>query len=192
MQLKDGLLLLVIFFSFYVEAQISTELEKKNGFRNIELSDRVDYYTYGSNLKMFKKLDSIAANPFEGASNFNYKYVKPDHEKIGNSKIIGIYVKTLEKKIYQISVFVKRDDNLFSTLKNAYGSPIAEIGFNDPEAKIKLMSWTGGDVNCKFYSIENLPYQELRYYSFKLSEEAESDMKNKVSEKNKLKALKEF
>ena len=110
-------------------SQQQTELEKRNGFKDIKLGMLIDSLAGTKFVKDFKEKNEFDAKLYD-VENSNY-------QKIGEVAISHIQVKTYKNLIYEIKVIVDKDTRVMKALESIYGK--AEY-----DMKGETYVWKGG------------------------------------------------
>lgn len=192
---KCLLLIIFILISTFSVSQDSKELKEKYGFRNIKLNSNVENYVDENGYYEFVKRDSTNEYVFQGLTEYDYVYAGTDNNQIGNIDIIRIYVKTVDKLIYEIFIAIKPDLEIFDMMQLAYGKPCARNGFDKPSDTSMFKLFCAEEITCRISGTKGDNYFELKYYSRELEKKAEEYLKQQRELEMKLKqknALKEF
>ncbi len=143
-----------------------SELDKRNGFKDIKLNTSVFDYT---GLE-YKK--DIKDDLFPEAKIF--VPVKGNYENIGSLKIYSLEVKTYRDSVFQIVVVTDKDPNLYKGLKAAFGEP-------EYHYRAGFYHWT-----TKRLRLSYTPYQkdkiEMKYESFLMRNKLKEDKQQVVEE----------
>lgn len=142
-----------------------TELDRRNGFKDI---------------KMASPIDSIKGATFKKDSKHNghpikiYTIEHPDYATIGEVKINQIEAKTYKGFIYQLIVITEKDSRLMKGLESALGKPIYNV-------RDESYNWPGQNVGLKFrsYSKNQL---SLDYGSAIVIKMMQEDKKQKIKD----------
>ncbi|MEM6525705.1 MAG: hypothetical protein AAGF85_20630 [Bacteroidota bacterium] len=105
----------ILFFQSTVFAQNASELDKRNGFKDIKMTSIITDY---EGLE-FKK--EIQSEIFPRA----YQYVpkKGFYQTIGQIKIFELQVNTYDSAVYEIRIVTEKNPNLYKALKKNFGQP---------------------------------------------------------------------
>lgn len=114
-----------------------TELDKRNGFKNIKLGMHVDSLTGAKLKKEFKEKGNFPAKLFIVED--------PDNSTIGEVEVKKIEVKTYKDLVYEISVLTEKDTRLMKGLESALGKPIYDV-------RDETYTWVGKNLSMKFRS----------------------------------------
>jgi hypothetical protein len=123
------------FFSISSFAQ-ETELDRRNGFKDIKLASPID----SVNGAIFKK--DIKHNGMD-AKLFVIEH--EDYSAIGEVKINLIEARTYKGLIYYINVLTDKDTRLMKGMESALGKPVYNV-------RDKSYNWAGQNVGLKFRS----------------------------------------
>ncbi len=115
MNTRVSLLLCLLFNSFFLFAQDTAELARRNGFKSIKLGQPIDSIK-GTE---FKK-DIKEKNEFEAKL---YEVENPEYKSIGEVKVKKIELKTYKNLIYQIDVITVKDTRLMKGMVKSFGEP---------------------------------------------------------------------
>lgn len=156
--------LLFIVFSSGCFAQDLTELEKRNGFKDIRLGYPIDSVQGFKLLKEFKEKDEYPAKLYEVEN--------PEYEKIGEIEINKVEIKTYKDLIYEIKVVANKDPRLMKALESLYGKAEYDI-------KNDTYFWKTDNLILKFSS-EGKRRLELLYISYNQLKAMREDKDKKV------------
>jgi len=95
-------------------AQTETELDKRNGFKDIKLGMSVDSVKGVKEKKEFKEKDNVHPSKL-------YDVEHPDYSTIGEIKVHKIEMKAYRNLIYEIRVTTEKDPRLMRAMENVYG-----------------------------------------------------------------------
>lgn len=98
-----------------VNAQSETELDKRNGFKDIKLGMLIDSVKGAKLKKEFKEGDNVNLSKL-------YAVEHPDYSTIGEIKVHKIEIKTYRDFIYEIKVETEKDPRLMKAMESIYGS----------------------------------------------------------------------
>lgn len=126
----------------------STELDRRNGFKDI---------------KMVMHIDSVAGSKFK--KDFKeghfpaklYLIENAENDRIGEVVVDKIEVKTYKDLIYEIRVITEKDPRLMKGLESALGKAIYDV-------RDETYTWMGKNLTLKFRS-PNKKQLELLYNS---------------------------
>jgi hypothetical protein len=126
-----------------------TELDKRNGFKDIKMAAPIDSIKGAKFKKDFKEKGHHPAKL--------YTLEHPDYQTIGEVKIEKIEVKTYKGFIYEISVVTEKDTRLMKSMERALGKPIYNV-------RDESYNWAGKNLGLKFRS-QSKSQLELLYTS---------------------------
>ena len=106
---------IILFFNGVGFSQSVSELDKRNGFKDIKMTSQITDY---EGLEFKKEIDS-EIYPYA----FQYSRVKGAYENIGGIKIFDLLVNTYDSAVYEIVVVTEKNPNLYKALKKAFGQP---------------------------------------------------------------------
>lgn len=158
-----------VLFSFTVVCSFSqdiSELEKRNGFKDIKLGTPADSVKGVKFKKEIKAQDQFPAKL--------YSVSHPDYEQIGEVKIKEIELKSYKDLIYEIRIVAHKDPRLMKALQSLYGKADYDI-INE------IYFWKGRDILLKFQS-ESKNSIELVYISFPVIAMMKVDKEKKVND----------
>ncbi len=135
--MKTSLCILSILLVGSAVVAQETELDKRNGFKDIKLASSIDSVKGAK----FKK-DFIEKGHHPAKS---YSIEHPDYQTIGEVKIEHIEVKTYKSLIYEILVITDKDLRLMKGMEAALGKPIYNV-------RDESYNWGGKNVGLKFKS----------------------------------------
>jgi hypothetical protein len=157
-------LLLLLASSTY--AQNIQELEKRNGFKDIELGSMADSVKGSKVKKEFKEKDLYPAKL--------YTVEHPDYEKIGEVRVKEIELKSYKDLIYEIKVLTDKDPRLMKALESLFGK--AEY-----DMKNQLYFWKSDRIILKFKATGK-NFLELEYSSPVVRNMMKDDKEQKVDD----------
>ena len=163
-QFLIGLFLLTLATSAI--CQDTTELDKRNGFKNIKLGYPIDSVQGYKLLKEFKEKNEFPAKLYE--------VDHPDYQTIGEVKVNKVELKTYKDLIYEIRVVAHKDPRLMKALESLYG--VAEY-----DIKNETYFWKTENLILKFQS-EGKNKLELLYISFGIHKAMKEDKEKKVDD----------
>lgn len=147
-------------------SQNISELDKRNGFKNIRLGEPVDSVNGTKLVKEFKEKDEFPAKL--------YSIDNPDYERIGEVKVHKVELKTYQDLIYEIRVVASKDPRLMKALESLYGKA-------DYDLKNDTYFWKTDNLILKFQS-EGRNKLELLYISYGLHQRMKEDKSKKVDD----------
>jgi hypothetical protein len=157
------MIILILLSVFNVVAQDTTELERRNGFKDIKLTMKID------SLKGAKFKKDIKENEFPAKL---YVVEHPDYQKIGEVEVKKVEVKAYKDLIYEITVIAEKDPRLMKALESIYGK-------SDYDMKNETYFWKAKDLSLKFRS-HSKNQLEMIYYSYRISSMMKADREKKV------------
>jgi hypothetical protein len=164
--MKPVLFFALVFSCLTVFSQdAETELDKRNGFKDIKLASPIDSVK-GAKFKKDIKENSHPAKI--------YTIEDPDYTSIGEVKINSIEVRTYKGLIYQIIVLTEKDTRLMKGMESALGKPIYNV-------RDESYNWVGKKAGLKFKS-HSKNQLELLYSSTIVQKIMSEDKKQKVKD----------
>ena len=157
------ILSLTMCYHISTQAQLS-ELDKRNGFKDIKLGMEIDSLQ-GTKFKKDIKLN----NEFPVKV---FSVDDPAFSSIGEVHVSNIEVKTYKDHIYQIHVLTDKDTRLMKALESIYGKA-------DYDLKRETYFWKGENLILKFRS-HSRSQLELTYTSFIIQKQMKDDKGKKV------------
>jgi len=100
--------------SYSLSAQTESELDKRNGFKEIKLGMPIDSVKGTKLKKEFKEGDNVHLSKL-------YDVEHPDYASIGEIAVRKIEVKAYRDLIYEIQVITDKDPRLMRAMENVYG-----------------------------------------------------------------------
>ena len=158
--------LLLISFTTYGICQDLSELDRRHGFKDIQLGAHVDSIQGTKLLKEFKEHDEFPAKLYE--------VDHPEYQSIGEVKITKVELKTYKDLIYEIKVVTHKDTRIMKALESLYGKA-------DYDIKNETYFWKTDNLILKFQS-EGKHRLELLYVSFGLLKSMKDDKDKKVDD----------
>jgi len=158
--------LAIVMGSFGAAAQSIAELEKRNGFKDIQLGTPADSVNGVKMKKEFKEKDQYPAKLYEVSH--------PDYERIGEVKVKEISLKSYRDMIYEISVTTEKDPRLMKALESLYGKAEYDI-------KNQIYFWKSDSIVLKFQATGK-HHLELTYLSPPLFARMKDDKNKKVND----------
>lgn len=147
-------------------AQEVTELERRNGFKDIKLGMVVDSLKGIKFKKDFKERDEFDAKLFTVEN--------ADYEKIGEVDIKKIELKTYKNLIYEIIVIADKDPRLMKALESIYGK-------SEYDMKQETYFWKGTNITLKFRSHSGSKL-EMIYTSYLVHKMMKEDKGKKIED----------
>lgn len=163
--MKSVIALIFVFTLTQTLAQ-ETELDRRNGFKDIKMAMLVDSVKGAKFKKDFKEKGHHEAKL--------YTVEHPDYQTIGEVKVNTIELKTYKGFIYEILVITDKDTRLMKGMESALGKPTYNV-------RDESYNWIGQNLSLKFkpYSKNQL---ELRYASYVVGKMMQEDKKKKVED----------
>ena len=159
-----GLLFVVVQSNCF--CQDLTELDKRNGFKDIKLGSLIDSVKGFKLKKEFKERDEYPAKLYE--------VEHPDYEKVGEVKVSKVELKTYKDLIYEINVVTDKDERLMKALESLYGA--AEY-----DMKNETYFWKTNNLVLKFKS-EGKHRLQMSYVSYPVHKMMRGDKDKKVDD----------
>jgi hypothetical protein len=161
------LLVVTLSLSGYIAiSQNISELEKRNGFKDIKLGMPVDSIKGIKLKKEFKEKDEFPARL--------YAVENPEYAKIGEVAIDKVEVKAYKDQLYQIHVVADKDPRLMKALESIYGRA-------DYDLKKETYFWKGQTLILKFKT-HSKNQLELIYTSYLVLNQMKEDKGKKVQD----------
>lgn len=138
---RNLLLFIIILITLCPEAfsqEISTELDKRGGFKDIKLMLPVDSVNGTKLKKEFREKGNVHDSQL-------YEVEHPDYMTIGEIKVNKIELKTYKSYIYEITVLTEKDPRLMKAMENALGKA-------SYDAKNVRYFWNGEKLGLTFES----------------------------------------
>jgi len=156
-----------LLFTFVtVHSQDISELEKRNGFKDIKLGMIPDSLKGTKFKKEIKERDEFPAKL--------YTVEHDDYSKIGTAKVDKIEVKAYNNMIYEITVVTDKDPRLMKALESIYGKSEYDI-------KRETYFWKSENLILKFRS-HSKHQLELVYISFPVLKKMKEDKDQKIDD----------
>lgn len=142
-----------------------TELDRRNGFKDIAMASPIDSVKGA----VFKKDLKHNDHPIQ-----LYIIESPDYTSIGEVKINLIEARTYKGLIFQLLVVTDKDTRLMKGMEGALGKPIYNV-------RDESYNWTGEKLSLKFrsYSRHRLA---LEYTSTVVGKMMQEDKKQKIKD----------
>ena len=157
---------LLCFLSQYCFSQNLSELEKRNGFKDIKLGMVIDSVKGYKLKKEFKEKNEYPAKLFE--------IEHEDYAKIGEVKIHKVELKTYKDLIYEINIIADKDARLMKALESLYGK-------SDYDMKNETYFWKTDSLILKFKS-EGKQRLQMLYVSYGVHNMMKADKERKVDD----------
>jgi hypothetical protein len=165
--MKLQFLLVTLFISVRLLAQEDlTELDRRNGFKDIKMVMPVDSVR-GTRLK--KEFNEKGNHPAR-----LYTIEDPAYERIGEVKVNRIEVKTYKGLIYEILVLTEKDPRLMKGMESALGKPVYNV-------RDESYTWGGKNLSLKFKAASKNEL-ELLYWSYVVQKMMQEDKKKKIDD----------
>lgn len=142
-----------------------TELDRRNGFKDIKLASPIDSVKGATFKKDFKH---------NGLPVKLYIIEHTDYSSIGEVKINQIEASTYKGLIYQLVVLTERDTRLMKGMESALGKPVYNV-------RDESYNWSGENVGLKFRS-HSRNQLSLDYTSLVVAKMMQEDKKQKVKD----------
>ncbi len=159
------ILLLLFCYSAAVGQDLS-ELERRNGFKDIQLGSRIDSikgYIFESDFKERKEFPAKL-----------YRVENEAYATIGEVKVTRVELKTYKDTIYEIGVWAAKDPRLMKALESLYGR--AEF-----DLKNKVYFWKTDNIVLRFRA-EGKDKLMLTYISPPVHRSMKNDKDRKVDD----------
>lgn len=143
-----------------------TELDKRNGFKNIKMTMHIDSVPGAVFKKDIKEKGHFPAKLYE--------VVHPDNATIGEVAVNKIEVKTYKDLIYEITVITDQDTRLMKGMESALGRPLYDV-------RDETYTWTGKNLSLKFSKASKKTLQ-LLYSSAIVRRMMEEDKRKKIDD----------
>ena len=163
---KLGFLVLLFFSFFDTYSQDISELEKRNGFKDIKLGSLIDSVKGFKLKKEFKEREEFPAKLYE-VENEAYS-------KIGEVTVQSVELKTYKDLIYEITVITDKDARLMKALESLYGKA-------DYDMKNETYFWKTDQLILKFKS-ESKRTLQMQYISYGVHKMMRQDKDQKVDD----------
>ncbi|HEY3403455.1 MAG TPA: hypothetical protein VGK59_08720 [Ohtaekwangia sp.] len=149
-----------------VPGQDISELERRNGFKDIKLGSIADSVKGAKLKKEFKERDQFPAKL--------YTVSHPDYESVGEVKVKDLELKSYKGLIYEIRIVTHKDTRVMKALQSLYGKAEYDV-INE------IYFWKGRDLLLRFSS-KNKQNLELVYISFPVMAMMKIDKEKKVDD----------
>lgn len=161
------LFFLISFFTLALHAQDDlTELDKRNGFKNIKMTMHIDSVPGAIFKKDIKEKGHYPAKLYE--------VVHPDNATIGEVAVNKIEVKTYKDLIYEITVITDQDSRLMKGMEKVLGRPNYDV-------RDETYTWMGKNLTLKFSKASKKTLQ-LLYSSAIVRRMMEEDKRKKIDD----------
>lgn len=155
----------ILFFFINIVAFAQTsELERRNGFKDLKLGAAADSVKGAKLKKDFKENDEFDAKLYE--------VDHPDYANIGEIAVKKIEIKSYKNLVYEITVVTPKDPRLMKALESIYGK-------SDYDIKSETYFWKGDSLILAFrpHGKKDL---EMVYTSFAIKNLMKLDKAKKV------------
>lgn len=142
-----------------------TELDRRNGFKDIKLASPIDSIKGATFKKDFKH---------DGHAVKLYVIEHPDYSAIGEVQVNQIEAKTYKGLIYQLTVRTEKDTRLMKGMESALGKPVYNV-------RDESYNWAGEKLGLKFRSYSKTQL-ELEYTSNVVIQMMRDDKKQKIKD----------
>jgi hypothetical protein len=163
--MKTNIPLLFFILTIHSGFAQETEIDRRNGFKDIKMASHIDSVKGA----VFKKDIKEKNHPAK-----LYEIENPDYQSIGEVKVESIEVKTFKGLIYQISVITEKDSRLMKGMESALGKPTYNL-------REDSYNWVGENVALKFRSHKKNQL-ELLYGSFVVYRLMQEDKAKKIKD----------
>lgn len=155
----------LILVSHFALAQ-ETELDKRNGFKDIKMASPIDSVKGAKLKKDIKEKGHYPAKL--------YTIDHPDYATIGEVKVNKIEAKAYNGLIYEIVVLTEKDTRLMKGMESVLGKPIYDV-------RDESYNWTGQNLSLKFKN-HSKNQLELKYTSGLVLKMMKEDKEKKIDE----------
>jgi hypothetical protein len=142
-----------------------TELDRRNGFKDIKLASPIDSVKGAIFKKDFKH---------NGLPVKLYVIEHTDYSSIGEVKVNQIEASTYKGLIYQLVVFTEKDTRLMKAMESVLGKPTYNV-------RDESYNWGGENIGLKFRS-HSRNQLSLDYTSMIIGRMMQEDKKQKVKD----------
>lgn len=156
----------ILIATFHCLSQDISQLEKRNGFKDIKLGMIADSVKGVKFKKEIKEKDEFPAK--------EYSVEHPDFSSIGEVKVNRIDIKAYKDLVYEISVITAKDLRLMKALESLYGKSEYDI-------KSEVYFWRTNDIVLKFRP-HGRGHIELLYTSYVIHKMMKADKEQKVDD----------
>jgi len=163
---KFGFCVLLFFTYLNTYSQNFSELEKRNGFKDIKLGSLIDSVKGFKLKKEFKERDEFPAKLYE-VENEAYG-------KIGEVIVERVELKTYKDLIYEITIVTEKDARLMKALESLYGKA-------DYDMKNETYFWKTDQLILKFKS-ESKRTLQMQYISYGVHKMMRQEKDQKVDD----------
>lgn len=147
-------------------SQSIEELDKRNGFKDIQVNTSVlDYAGL--------EFDKDDEHPYYQLIKV-YKAKKGEYESIGSIKIYDLKVLTYRDSVFRIVVTTEKNPDLYKALKSTFGEPEYHL-------RNKFHHWTGKNLRLSYIPVGK-DKLELTYESFLMKDKLKEDEEEEIEE----------
>jgi hypothetical protein len=164
--MKVLLTIVSVYFVLTCAVGQETELDRRNGFKDIKLTSPIDSVKGAKFKKNFKEKGNHDAQL--------YSIDHPDYESIGEIKVNQIEAKVYKGLIYQIVVITEKDTRLMKGMEAALGKPMYNV-------RDESYNWAGQRSTLRFKS-HSKSELELIYSSPVVVKMMMEDKKKKIKD----------
>lgn len=162
--LRNGLFLFVL--SFAARAQDNSELERRNGFKDLKLGTAIDSVMGAKFVKEMKEKGEFPVKLYEVKN--------PAYKNIGEVKVKEVEVKTYKDRVYEIVVITEKDTRLMKGMMKSFGEPKYILTTDS-------YNWQGSTLSLTFNDHAKNEIR-LRYRSYPLLKQMQIDKGKKIEE----------
>ncbi|MBX2966381.1 MAG: hypothetical protein KF845_09565 [Cyclobacteriaceae bacterium] len=161
----------LVFFSCLLSTTVFaqhdlTELDKRNGFKNIKMEMHIDSVAGAVFKKDIKEKGQYPAKLYE--------VIDPENATIGEVVVNKIEVKTYKDFIYEIKVNTAQDTRLMKGMESALGQAKYDV-------RDETYTWLGKNLSLKFSKAKKKSLQ-LLYSSYPVRKMMEEDKRKKIDD----------
>jgi hypothetical protein len=165
--MKSICFVLVLISVTSAKSQDTSELARRNGFKDIKLGSPVDSIKGAS----FEK-DIVALKEFDAKQ---YEVRDPAYEKIGEADVKSVELKAYKGLVYEIIVTTPKDPRIMKGLEKSYGKAVYNI-------RTETYNWHVPKQISLIYRGHNKKEVTLIYRSYPVISLMFSDKKKKIEE----------
>jgi hypothetical protein len=143
-----------------------TELDKRNGFKNIKMGMSIDSLEGTVFIKDIKEKGHFPAK--------SYDVVHENYSSIGDVPVNKVSVKAYKGLIYEISVLTAHDTRLMRGLESTLGKPVYDV-------RDESYTWMGKNLTMKFRTAPKKQF-ELLYSSAVIKKMMVEDKHKKIGD----------
>ena len=173
--------LIFITISLNCFSQNLQKLDENNGFRDIKLGSEINKYQDEIEATVSNHLVYVNNNPYSISYGYDYAIKRPNnkYEKIGEAKILGIFLSVYKSKIREIKVVTEFRLETYELMKLAYGNSL--LG----ESSITA-NWFTKKIFCSLNATSPKPDITIITYTDRYIDD-QFDLENRIKEKEELK-----